>query len=83
VPSLTTAALWKSEGATDQRNWKVARKLGRQFSTAIDLINDAIPDAIKLEGHDPLTLLHDALSDGLHSQDDAECLRIAGDVRHD
>lgn len=40
-----------------------------------------IPDALRVGGHDPLTLLHDALSEGLHAQSDEECLQLAHTVR--
>jgi hypothetical protein len=52
-----------------------------QFSTAIDLIKGAIPEAILIDGHNPLTLLHSALSEGLHAQTDEECLELATSIR--
>jgi len=52
-----------------------------QFSKAIDLVKDAIPDQLRLKGHNPLTLLHDALSRGLHNESDEDCLQIAHDIR--
>jgi hypothetical protein len=52
-----------------------------QFSTAIDMIKDAIPEAILIDGHNPLTLLHSALSEGLHAQTDEECLELATSIR--
>lgn len=52
-----------------------------QFSKAIDNIKDAIPQVLLIEGHNPLTLLHSALSEGLHAQTDEECLEIAGEIR--
>lgn len=53
----------------------------KQFSTAITKIKDAIPEVLKIKGHNPLTLLHDLLSDGLHAQTDEECLEVATDIR--
>jgi hypothetical protein len=53
----------------------------REFSAAVDEIKDAIPDSLKFNGANPLTLLHNALSGGLHSEDDVECLSIAQDIR--
>ena len=53
----------------------------REFSSAVEEIKDAIPASIKINGANPLTLLHDALSAGLHSEDDVECLYIARDIR--
>jgi len=52
-----------------------------QFSKAIDQINPVIPPAILINGHNPLTLLHSALSEGLHSENDEECLNFAQHIR--
>ncbi len=53
----------------------------REFKSAVEEIKDAIPDSLKIGGMNPLTLLHNALSSGLHSDDDVECLEIAQDIR--
>jgi hypothetical protein len=53
----------------------------RKFTAAVDEIKDAIPDSVKINGFNPLTLLHNALSSGLHTDDDVECLEIAKDIR--
>jgi hypothetical protein len=42
---------------------------------------DAIPEAILIDRHNPLTLLHSALSEGLHAQTDEECLELATSIR--
>lgn len=52
-----------------------------QFKTAIDQIKDGIPAALMIQGHNPLTLLHTALSQGLHEQTDHECLHVAQEIR--
>ncbi|OHB85786.1 MAG: hypothetical protein A2V98_17505 [Planctomycetes bacterium RBG_16_64_12] len=52
-----------------------------QFSKAIESIKDAIPDAIRIKGRNPLTLLHAPLSEGIHDKTDEECLGLATDVR--
>jgi hypothetical protein len=52
-----------------------------QFSRAIDLIKEGISESLKINGHNPLTLLHSALSEGLHAQADEECLEAAQDIR--
>jgi hypothetical protein len=51
----------------------------RQFSKAIELLRDAsaIPAVLLIDGHNPLALLHDLLSEGIHELDDAECLERA------
>ena len=53
----------------------------REFSAAVEEIKDAIPDSLKFNGANPLTLLHSALSGGLHNEDDVDCLSIAKDIR--
>jgi hypothetical protein len=84
------------KGRIIQEMAKVAGKLGAsqedlelfeaaakeiKFSEAIAKINTAIPVSLRIEGHNPLTLLHKALSDGLHERSDAECLECAREIR--
>jgi hypothetical protein len=52
-----------------------------QFSKSIDEIKHGIPQTLLIDGHNPLKLLHDALSDGLHAQTDATCLELATAIR--
>jgi len=53
-----------------------------QFSKAIDDVKDVFPRALLLKGgHNPLLLLHSALSDGLHDKSDEKCLEMATSVR--
>ena len=52
-----------------------------QFSKAIEMVKGAIPDGLLISGHNPLTLLHAALSEGLHSRDDSHCLDLAESIR--
>jgi len=43
---------------------------------------DARPPACELSnGNNPLTLLHAALSEGLHAETDAQCLELAKSIR--
>jgi hypothetical protein len=75
---------------------KVAEKLGAdraslqplieareetQFSKALAMARDAIPQSLLINGQNPLGLLHGALSDGVHDRSDEECLEIASSVR--
>lgn len=54
----------------------------KSFEAAVREVKDAIPDSLRYQGgHNPLTLIHDALSVGLHSEDDAQCLEVAQDIR--
>jgi hypothetical protein len=75
---------------------KVARKVGArqeviealelaaketQFSTAVDSIKSLMPESLLIDGHNPLKLLHSALSKGIHEQDDSKCLDLAESIR--
>jgi hypothetical protein len=52
------------------------------FSKAIEGIHHAIPQVLLIDGHhNPLTLLHGALSAGIHNHTDDECLAFATDIR--
>lgn len=52
-----------------------------QFSKALASVKDALPPVLLINGQNPLTLLHRALSKGVHQLSDEECLQIAHDVR--
>lgn len=75
---------------------RVARKVGakpetiialesavaeQQFSLSLELTKGAIPESLLVNGHNPLLLLHRALSAGLHAGTDDECLAIARSIR--
>ncbi|QDV35122.1 hypothetical protein ElP_30240 [Tautonia plasticadhaerens] len=47
----------------------------------MDSVKDAVPDALRINGHNPFTLLHSALSEGLHDASDEYCLRLANAIR--
>ena len=53
----------------------------RQFTRAVEVVKHGIPNGLRINGQDPLTLLHDALSEGLHAQEDEECLALARNIR--
>lgn len=52
-----------------------------QFSKAVETVKHAIPQGLLINGHNPLSLLHSALSEGLHAQTDEECLELATSIR--
>jgi hypothetical protein len=56
-------------------------KAENQFLKALEAVKDIIPQGLLIDGHNPFTLLHSALSDGLHARTDEECLQSAHDVR--
>ncbi len=59
---------------------KIAKK-ENQFTKSIDVIKTGLPQTLFISGENPLTLLHGALSEGLHAKSDEECLEIAGNIR--
>jgi hypothetical protein len=52
-----------------------------QFSAAIDAVRGAIPSVLLIDGHNPLTLLYTALSEGIHENSDERCLELANSIR--
>ena len=52
-----------------------------QFSKALNMAKEAMPESLLINGHSPILLLHSALSEGVHALNDEECLQIAGSVR--
>ena len=53
----------------------------KQFSKAVKNLKDSIPAALLINGHNPLVLLHGALSKGVHNLSDADCLELATSIR--
>lgn len=58
-----------------------AAKRETRFTTSVEAVKHGLPQALLIDGHNPLTLLHDALSDGLHSESDEDCLLLATTIR--
>jgi hypothetical protein len=56
-------------------------KTENQFTRAVESLKGGIPQALLIDGHNPLTLLHNALSAGLHAQSDEDCLELASSIR--
>lgn len=56
-------------------------KLEGRFKESMETAKDAMPAPLLINGHNPLTLLHNAISDGLHDRDEAHCLELAQDIR--
>jgi hypothetical protein len=52
-----------------------------QFSKALDMAKDVIPESLLINGHSPILLLHSALSEGVHALSDEDCLELASSVR--
>lgn len=51
----------------------------KQFTKSLEIIK--VPDVLRIGGHNPMALLHDALSSGVHQLSDDECLERAGHIR--
>ena len=47
----------------------------------IELVKDLLPPILRPNGMNPLSVLHNNLSCGLHKENDEECLRLAEEVR--
>jgi hypothetical protein len=67
--------------APDAVNALREAKKQNQFLSALEAVKDGFPQGLLINGQNPLTLLHSALSDGLHARTDEECLQSAHDVR--
>jgi hypothetical protein len=52
-----------------------------QFAKAVDDSKDFIPASLLSDGHNPMKLLHKALSIGLHDSEDEICLEMAHSIR--
>ncbi|MEX3923084.1 hypothetical protein AB4Y36_03545 [Paraburkholderia sp. BR10936] len=52
-----------------------------RFSEAMAMAKSALPERLMIDGHNPLSLLHSALSKGVHELTDEQCLEIAASVR--
>lgn len=68
-------------GATDAAETLRQAKEETQFGKAVDMVKAAVPDSLKVNGYNPITLLHSALSEGLHAQPEEECLELAQSIR--
>ncbi|MHC4260496.1 MAG: hypothetical protein ACYSTF_08830 [Planctomycetota bacterium] len=53
-----------------------------QFAQSVAEVKLAIPQVLLIDGHNPLLLLHNALSAGIHDKSDDECLELAKSIRH-
>jgi hypothetical protein len=71
-------------GENEMEKYKEAleqAKTTRVAQEKIALVRDLLPALCKPNGMNPLAVLHDQLSCGLHNETDEECLEIAEAVR--
>ena len=68
-----------TNASSDQIELLKKAQIETQFSKAIDMLRDvsAIPAVLLINGHNPLSIVHDLLSEGIHKLTDAECLERA------
>lgn len=52
-----------------------------QFSRAVDKVKGMLPESLLVDSHNPFTLIHKALSIGIHKETDETCLALAHSVR--
>ncbi|MFZ4730779.1 MAG: hypothetical protein ACOYMQ_19240, partial [Pseudanabaena sp.] len=52
-----------------------------QFSKALEMAKDAMPESLLINGHSPILLLYSALSEGIHALTDEQCLELASSIR--
>ncbi len=52
-----------------------------QFSKAMDMVKESLPESLLVDGHNPFKLLYKSLSIGIHNMPDEECLKIAHNIR--
>lgn len=52
-----------------------------QFTNAINIAKDSLPESLFINGQNPLLLLYRALSEGVHNLSDEKCLELAQDIR--
>jgi hypothetical protein len=50
-------------------------------SDKIELVKDLLPESLRPNGMNPLSILHGELSKGIHNETDEECLEIASNIR--
>lgn len=72
----------KKIGGHEQEILKIeAAKSEIQFTKSIEKVKKILPQELFIDGHNPLTLLHSAVSKGVHNLSDEECLEIATSIR--
>lgn len=74
-------ALEDAKGSKDFIKELTDAKQEVQFTNAIESIKTALPDILLISGHNPLNLLHKALSEGIHSNSENDCLELATSIR--
>lgn len=56
-------------------------KMEKRFKEAVELISDALPQALLINGYNPLALLDQAISKGSYAHNDTDALKLATALR--
>ncbi len=56
-------------------------KAEHQFKKAVEIVKDAIPQVLLVDGQNPMTILYKILSVGVHELYDEQCFDLAKDIR--
>jgi hypothetical protein len=80
LDAIITAAERTNVPADKVEGLRKARAETR-FKESMKLAEEALPDSLFINGHNPLKILHGALSEGLHELSDEDCLNRAEAVR--
>lgn len=80
IDQIIKVAKTLKTSAEDIKRFEEAKK-ENQFKKAVEDLKDLIPQVLLINGHNPLTLLHSALSKGLHDASDEDCLEYATSIR--
>jgi hypothetical protein len=78
------AKVAKLLGTTPETNARFTAAIKEtRFTESVAMVKDVIPQALMIGGHNPLILLHSALSKGLHNPEmtDSHCLQLAQSIR--
>lgn len=78
---LITAINTIAPGATELLDELAEAKKRKRFTDSVDAIKSGLPESLLINGDSPITLLHNALSVGLHSLTEDQCLEAANEVR--
>lgn len=72
----------QDDGASDEDLNAVSKIMKKgSVEERIKLANEVLPQALRVAGENPLELIYDKLSAGLHRQDEQQCTAVATEVR--
>ena len=74
--------VWRRTNSPEAKIEKLkSARAEKQFSKAVELVSDAIPQALLINGYNPFALLEQAITKGEDVQDDNEALQLAAAIR--